>query len=194
MREESFKVMPLLRESTRGYDVLCELGAGIFRLFRHYHADVKTKIGIELIQTYIDNRLDKDAIAIQGNVLHFASLLEGQRLLHLIDIFTIVDVLEHLEKSNAIALLKATQKYADRVLAFTPLGFDKQTGHDEYDFKRPGLRKEFTEEQRDAAIESQRHKSAWQGSDFEDLGFQEVIVSSNYHARGRGAIWAVWDK
>jgi hypothetical protein len=54
IEEKSFRLMPMLTENTRGSKVLCELGAGIFRLFRHYHEDVETKIGIELVQTYID--------------------------------------------------------------------------------------------------------------------------------------------
>jgi len=184
----------MLHENTRGSEVLCELGAGIFRLFRHFHSDVKTTIGIELIQTYIDNRDDKSAIAIQGNIEDFESLLEREGWLDKIDTIVIIDVLEHLHKEEAYDILKRAQKRVKRILAFTPLGFDEQSGADEYDFARPGLKGKFTESQRADAIESQRHKSAWQALDFETLGFQKVIVDVNYHRKGEGAIWARWDK
>lgn len=185
--------MPLLTVNTKGCKTLVELGAGIFRLFRHYHSDVETAIGIELIQTYIDNRLDKKAIAIQGSVFDFEKLLNDAGYLNNIDVITIIDVLEHLEKSDAIELLKRAQQCASRILAFTPLGFDKQTGHDEYGFAQPGLKQKFSSEQRAAAIEAQRHKSGWEASDFEALGFQEIWTDAHYHKKNEGAIWARWD-
>lgn len=193
MREESFRLMPMLTKNTKDSRVLCELGAGIFRLFRHYDKDIEIAIGIEMCQTYIDERLDKNAIALQGNVYFFKEILEEAGYNN-IDVITIIDVLEHLDKDEAKDLLKRAKKCSKRILAFTPLGFDEQTGHDEYDFARPGLKNRFTEEQRDLAIELQRHKSGWEASDFEELGFQDIVVDRNYHRKGEGAIWARWDK
>lgn len=189
--------MPLLNQHTAGCKILVELGAGIFRLFRHYHDDLDTKIGIEMCQTYIDNRDDKNAIAIQGDVRNFDELLENYGFsphTDEIDVITIIDVLEHLDKDEALDLLKRAQGWSKRILAFTPLGFDEQHGVDEYTFARPHLKGKFTKEQRELAVELQRHKSGWQASDFEALGFQEIWVDKHYHKHNEGAIWARWDR
>jgi hypothetical protein len=106
----------------------------------------------------------------------------------------IVDVLEHLPKEQARSLLSSLQFHCTKILAFTPLGFDEQSGHDEYDFARPGLKSKFTDEQREIAIEAQRHKSGWTSNDFVDCYFNHIITDRNYHRKGEGAIWARWDK
>ena len=110
-----------------------------------------------------------------------------------VGIISLIDFVEHLEKEEATALIKKTMARADRVLVFTPLGFDHQDGEDSYDFAKKNLQKLFTKEEKELAVKAQTHKSGWTAEDFETLGF-DVLVNSNYHAKGEGAIWAQWSR
>jgi len=191
MIEQKFHLDPLLVKHTRGYDSICELGAGVFRFFHLY--DCQVRIGIELIQAYIDDRDCKEAIAIQGSIVDFEALLDKNNIGNL-DVIAIIDVIEHLEKPQALEVITRALGRASRVLIFTPLGFDDQNGTEHYGFARPALRKKINDTGAAAdAIEAQRHKSEWWPEDFEAMGFS-VIVDKDYHGPGRGAIWAQWDK
>lgn len=190
MREINFHVVPMIKEQTKNFGSICDLGAGIFRFFKFY--DCPLKIGIELIQTYVDHREYKNCYAICDDVSNFETHLNNLNL-DRVGIISLIDFIEHLEKDAALDIIRRAMGRADRVIVFTPLGFDNQSGTDSYDFAKGGFQKEFCEEQKKLAIEAQRHKSGWDVEDFESLGF-DVIVNSHYHGNNDGAIWAQWER
>lgn len=191
MEEKVFRLGHILYDYTNGYDSVCELGAGIFRLFRFYKC--KTRVGIELIQSYVDGRVcDDDVVAICGDITKFEDLLDQHNFGNF-TVITLIDVIEHLDKEVAIDVLKRAQKRAQRVLVFAPFGPDPQKGHEHWDFAQ-GLKltRRFDEAEKSAAIEAQRHKATWWAEDLEKLGFN-VLVHKNYHGPNHGAMWAWWD-
>lgn len=104
-----------------------------------------------------------------------------------VDTIFLNDVIEHLEKEEALQLLKASETIARRQIAiFTPLGFMPQSHPDGKDAW--GL---------DGGA-WQEHKSGWQPEDFDDSW--EIFVTKEYHktdSLGRelevpfGAMWAI---
>jgi hypothetical protein len=104
-----------------------------------------------------------------------------------VDSVFLMDVIEHIEKEEAVRLLKATEDLARRqVVVFTPLGFFPQRHPDGKDAW--GL---------DGA-DWQEHKSGWQPEDFDDSWV--VYACRDFHATNNlgepletpfGAIWAV---
>lgn len=173
------KYVDFLNNNTHDIDSVCELGAGIFTNFQFYKCN--TKIGIELIKTYIDNRIcSSDVVAINGNAMKFEDLLKGVK----VDSFACIDFLEHLEKEQAIDLIKRMQNYSKRIFVFIPHGTCKLEGTG-WDFGNQDLGlKLIDENSKDSAIDAQTHKSTWYVSDFENLGFK-VDHDVGYHGLNR---------
>lgn len=104
-----------------------------------------------------------------------------------VDAVFLVDVIEHLEKEEAKALLRATVEMArEKVAVFTPLGFLPQHHPDGKDAW--GL----------DGGEWQEHRSGWQPEDFGDAW--EIYAARSFHdtdSQGRvfvapyGAFWAI---
>ena len=185
MKEQTFVVDELLRKYVVGERVL-ELGAGIFRFFGHYTAE--TKVGIELIRAYVDQRrCGQNVIALQGDICEFEKVLDAEGIENKWDVIVLCDIVEHLEKSTALSIIQRAQQVAKSVVVFTPYGFEEQHGHEHVDF---GVGVQLGDE-RAAAINAQRHVSEWWPGDLERLGFN-VLVHKNYHGPGRGAMWARW--
>ena len=96
---------------------------------------------------------------------------------HWVDTVVLMDVVEHLEKKEAVRLLKETQKHIKQIVVFTPLGFMEQDDKENH---------------------WNCHKSAWYPQDFPGW---RVEVFEHFHwcdFKGRelpepnGAILAVW--
>ena len=99
------KYVVFLKENTKDINTVCELGAGVFKNFNDYQCT--SKIGIELIPAYVNNREYKNCEAIVGDANNFKTLLDGK----VVDAFACIDFLEHLEKEDAIELIKKMQLY-----------------------------------------------------------------------------------
>lgn len=193
------KYQRFLHENTKGIDSVCELGAGLFKNFPFYSC--ATKIGIELVPSYIENiQVPRNCITqiINGNALEFESLLGDTQ----VDAFACIDFIEHLEKDVAINLIERMKQRGRRILIFTPGGTCHQDGHATWSFCLPGLNLRMQKD-RELAIEAQRHKSTWYKEDFEALGFTVdedhtfMGTPAPFHDIGEdggSVLWAVWNK
>ncbi len=105
-----------------------------------------------------------------------------------VDTVILVDVIEHLEKEEALALLQATVCLARRQVAvFTPLGFMPQSHDDGKDAWGLG------------GGVWQEHRSGWYPEDFGDEW--GIFLSESFHVTDNtgnplvnpfGAFWAIW--
>lgn len=95
------------------------------------------------------------------------------------DIILIMDMLEHLIKSEGVSLLEDCKRVASKgIMVWLPLGDCPE------DFEELGENL------------SQMHKSSWAVKDLEKLGF-EVAVFQDFHKQFNppvSAAWAVWNK
>lgn len=95
------------------------------------------------------------------------------------DLVLMIDVIEHLEKSDALELIAYLKGASKSIVIFTPEG--DTIGYSNHDMENP----------------LQEHKSMWSGEDFEALGF-DVTVYEKFHTHlgnGQvGAIWATWNQ
>lgn len=193
------KYQRFLHENTKDIDSVCELGAGLFKNFPFYSCT--TKIGIELVPSYIDNiQVPVSCITriINGNALDFENLLEDTQ----VDAFACIDFVEHLDKDVAFNLIERMKNRARRILIFTPGGTCLQDGKATWAFCIPGLASKMIKDM-NLAIEAQKHKSTWYKEDFEKLGF---VVDEDHSFMGTPApfhdigddggsvLWAVWNK
>lgn len=195
-------IVGFLSRNTQDIESVCELGAGQFANFPYYKCPIR--IGIELIKTYVDNKVagsDYITQAICGDATKFDELLDRE-----VDAFAIIDFLEHIEKDVAIDLIKRLQKKSRRIFIFVPHGTHNQDGTESYDFGDKNLRSKLGETgQANDAIEAQRHKSKWYVKDLEELGF--VVDHDKHHHKhpsrfdknlmgedGGTVMWAVWNK
>lgn len=195
-----------LESGTSGYNSVCELGAGLFHHFNYYKC--KLKIGIELCQLYIDNRVytNSDCIAICGDAKKFETFLKDIEI-KTPDVFVLFDFIEHLEKDISIDLIKRIQKNAKKILINTPDGTNSLEG-DGWSFWDSNIEKKATEKQKIQAIAAQTHRSVWHEKDLRDLGFNTIseyrlpVSRSNFTEAnkkqfgedGGNTIWAIWTK
>lgn len=86
------------------------------------------------------------------------------------DLFTAIDVIEHLTKEDGISLLQKIDKWFKNKLICTPRGFLRQdeTTHPELMKENPW----------------QKHISGWDVEDFHKLGYQVIILSSFHYPTG----------
>ena len=106
-----------------------------------------------------------------------------------VDVIFLIDVIEHLPKTEALALLKKTEKIARKqIIIFTPLGFLVQ--------KHPDGKDAWGME----GGKMQEHRSGWELSDFDDTW--EIYATDKYHTtdnlghfyhKPHGAFYAVKD-
>jgi len=96
-----------------------------------------------------------------------------------VDAVLLIDVIEHLRREDALALIHVMKAYANKIVIFTPEG--DTIGYSNHDMGN----------------KLQEHLSAWSAEDFESLGF-DVVVYEDFHTHVKeypiGAIWAVFNK
>lgn len=109
-----------------------------------------------------------------------------------VDTILIIDVIEHLEKKEALDLLTKTLKIASQqVVVFTPLGFFEQNHPDGIDAW--GLH----------GGKWQTHRSGWYPEDFleNSNGHWDFYICNDFHdlnnkgerlPEPKGAFWAIW--
>jgi len=192
------KYVVFLEENTKDIDTVCELGAGVFKNFANYKCE--TKIGIEIVPAYVKHRQYAQCEAIIGDALKFEEFLEDKE----IDAFACIDFIEHLEKDVAIDLIKRMQAKANRIFIYTPHGTCNMDGNAGSVWSNEGAWGGKVGEDRQLAIESQRHKSTWFVDDLLQLDFavdrdaerlaRDAKPTALYGEDGGDVIWAVWNK
>jgi hypothetical protein len=194
------KFLSFLSDNTKDMYSVCELGAGHFENFPHYRS--RQRVGIELISSYIENRVPGDWVVIHGNALEFDRLLATSGITP--DVFTLIDFLEHVEKDAGLDLLKRLQKVARRIIIFAPHGTCNQSGEESFGFGETSCAAKIEAKgEKEVAVEAQRHKSTWVTEDLVALGFT-VDCDRNYHrvkqcaaqigTDGGAVIFGVWNK
>jgi len=166
-----------LEQNTKDCCIVVEFGSMFFEKLGQVHQNVKKKIGIEIFKPYIDNAKFHDCVKIQGDMRDFSSLVPKRFR----DCAMFIDSIEHIEKKDAVKLLKKVQKSFDKIILMTPDGFAPQ----DEDFMDLGAEK------------YQTHRSQWSEQDLVELGFQEVNLYPKYHFLKNkyiGCLLAVWKR
>ena len=162
---------------------MVEFGAGFFDKLCCVHPDVEKRLGIEIWQPYIDKAAScaKGVIKIKGDIRNFEALIDEEDM----DCAMLVDVLEHLEMSEAIDLVHRIKDKFNKIILMIPEGNHPQAE----DAHKMG------------ADEYQTHRSTWYKKDLIDLGFQEVVVIEEYHklwniplGKDIGCLFAEWKR
>lgn len=171
-----------INSNTMSSTTVVELGAGFFKNMNHVSSNVKTKIGIEIYEPYINNAINNDCIKIHGDALKYRELLVKYDF----ETVLIYDVLEHFDKDVALKLISDLKTDFKKILLMLPFGKYEQhedvTGY--------------------GAHEYQTHRSYWYEEDILKLGFNDNIIDLNYHATPNrvdnnldtGCYFGVWNK
>jgi hypothetical protein len=138
---------------------------------------------VHVLQQKISGEVDRDYVIINTEWENAIKLIPEKS----VDSIFIIDVIEHLDKNEAIILLKNTEKLARKqIILFTPLGFLPQEHPDGKDAW--GL----------DGGDWQNHKSGWEPKDFDKSW--KIIISKDFHDKNSfgiphttpfGAMWAI---
>lgn len=129
------------------------------------YAELQKNFAERVILGTIQNELprllhEEKALSFDGRMLFDAALL--------------IDVVEHLEKADALVALEYATRLAKTVVVFTPLGFLEQ--HED----RYGM----------GGDHWQTHRSGWQPEDLARFGFEVEVWENFHHQEHCGAIFA----
>jgi hypothetical protein len=172
-----------INEVTSGSISIVELGSGFFNRLSDVNESVKTKIGIEIYEPYIQNAVYDECIKIHGDVLNYRELLKGQK----IETVMLIDILEHFPKDVGFELIENLKKDFNKIILMLPFGKYEQNE----DFTGYG------------GHEYQTHKSYWYNDDIEKLNFTENIIDENFHKKDKlrvsknldiGVYFGTWEK
>ena len=132
----------------------------------------RVKIGLDAHRPYLEHRRVADAVPVNADALSLRELFVADA----VDLVTMIDVIEHFEKEDALDLLAQAEHVARRrVIVFTPRGPFPQADHDAF-----GL----------GGDELQRHRSTWDVEDFTSLGFRVAVLRSFHDARNESFVRA----
>jgi hypothetical protein len=161
----NLKVTRWLQEELLGCESVLDLGCGQSSLLQ-YVDGIPIRVGVEYWKPYIDearkNRIHSDYI--NSDILDVKFHKDG------VDAVMLIDVLEHIEKANAYALLLNMRNWArKKVIISVPNGDIPQddTYHD--------------------GNEKQRHVSQWTPAELENLGYFVKGFGGWKPLRGEGA-------
>lgn len=153
-------------------DIILDIGCGI-----RPQKYIRSRIHIcaDPHQKYLDCLgWDKSLLKVR------ADWKQAIELFPAVDTVFLLDVIEHLEKAEAIDLLEATKQIArSQIVILTPLGFCEQ-GPDENGRDAWGL----------DGGELQRHRSGWLPDDFAGPDWK-ILTDPNFSPRC-GALLAIW--
>ena len=151
-----------------------DIGCGVGETLKDFSCPIK--IGVDAHRPYLENAKDGEQF-IKLNFM--AERLSELFLPKSLDIVTLIDVIEHLEKGVALDVLRQVEEIAaKKVIVFTPRGFFQQLDVDHY-----GLGGESY----------QRHRSGWEVEDFQKLGYN-VVIFSKFHDQKNKAFLEVYGK
>jgi hypothetical protein len=170
-----------MKDETKGYTTVVEFGSMFFEQLSY--TSCPNKIGIEIHKPYIDRARYHNCKKIEGDFRDFEKMLTPNEM----DCAMFIDTLEHLSREDAFDLMEKVKAKFNKIILFIPEGV-----HD-LDFDAYNL----------GAEEWQTHKSTWYKKDVEELGFDDIVVVSNFHAKSTdpkykhndtGAMFCVWRK
>lgn len=168
------RVCQWVEKVTEGTESCLEFGAGIFTYIKA--AKSKRKAGIEWFEPYCQAALEDPACS-DINIYH-GDMRKFQLLtFDTFEVALFVDSLEHLPKHDALLLLRLCQLHFKRIAVFCPVGIHFNPVCDDN--------------------ELQKHLSAWDTSDLENLGFSITLDPVFHHTNSadkQAAMFAVWNR
>ncbi len=132
-------------------DVACGLS------LKSQYLDAEVRVGVDIYMPYLQ-AIDTDVpySVVNADVKDLAKLFIPKSF----DLVLLLDILEHLEKDDALKLIETAEKIAKvAVIAESPLGYVPQN----IDIWGKG------------GHEYQTHRSAWEKSDFTNRGYQVLL-------------------
>jgi len=184
---EKEKFFPTAINKIEKADIVLDIGCGIMP---QKYIRPRVHICCEPYDQYVKHLQEKMRTEYDRNyVIVHATWREVIKMFppRSVDTVFLTDVVEHLEKEEAMKLLHDTEKIARKqIVVFTPLGFMPQEHHDGKDAW--GL---------DGAA-WQEHKSGWHPEDFDDSW--DVYATEKFHEEDNfgkklespfGAFWAI---
>lgn len=165
-------------------DTLLDIGCGIRPC---YDINCKTHICLEPWKEYIDiishcHSNDRNFVFIQNDAINGLKVFADKS----VDTICMLDLIEHLEKTDGEILLKEAERIAKKqIIIYTPLGY--MSNHTE---------------EKDAwglnGAHFQEHLSGWEPQDFDDSWdlhiCEKFILKDQHHIpldKDYGAIWAI---
>ena len=184
---EKEDLIPTVLRNVENTDIVLDIGCGIMpqndlRPLVHICCEPFDQY-VAHLQKKIKNEYDRSYVIVKATWAEAVRLFPPKS----VDTVFLVDVIEHLEKEEALRLLKATEVLARKQIAvFTPLGFLPQNHSDGKDAW--GL---------DGGA-WQEHKSGWQPEEFDDSW--DLFATRVFHTADNlvrefetpyGALWAI---
>jgi hypothetical protein len=119
---------------------------------------VPNKIALDLNKTHLETWTNSGWIPIFSDVRDISMFIDKS-----FDMVIATDIVEHISKDDAIVLLKEIDRVCRKIaIVFTPLGF----------FDTELLQPELVHSELDV------HKSSWEISDFEELGYTVCVIKN----------------
>lgn len=151
-----------LKRELQGCNSVLDLGCGADSSLQY--CKVPFSLGVELFGPYIEESKQKK-IHTQYLKEDITKVVFSDKSF---DAVILIDVLEHLEKEEGLALIQKAERWAKKkIVVFTPNGFVKQD-----DFDRNPL---------------QGHQSGWSVGELEQLGFKAFGLNGFKKLRGERA-------
>lgn len=133
-------------------------------------------ISVEAFEPYLEVLLHAEHNALIHDVVK-AHIIGSYYKIPSCDLVLMIDVIEHLDKLDALNLIDELKKKTKMIILFTPEG--DTIGYSNHDMGNA----------------LQEHKSAWLPDELESLGFS-VSVYEDFHTHVKdypvSAMWAVW--
>ena len=151
-----------------------DLGCGDGHFISSLKIIPKKGLGIDAVDS---NFLPSNFRFEKRNVLEWVNDYKGGPL----DLVTMFELVEHLEKDDSISLIKKVQKFTTNIIISTPRGFLKQDAETNENLKENPY---------------QWHRCGFSVEELESLGFF-VVILKNIHIRNFGifdALFAYWGK
>lgn len=143
-----------VKQATENGESLLSLGCGIGLEFKKLNTHNIT--GVDIVPEYLTEvrKLYPHVKTFCSDVREYAKNCAPNS----VDVVSLMDVIEHLDKKSGRALLEDAKRIATKqVLVFTPEGFVKNEPHNAW-----GI---------DAGDEHQKHISGWSVLEIKDMGF-----------------------
>ncbi len=150
-----------IRDQTKGYRTVVDLGAGRFE--KLLLTEATRKIGLEICPEYVEVfGTNPHVEPIHKDMLNYRSVI-NDRVLPFPLLAMLIDSLEHLRKSDALNLISDLRRDFDKIIVLCP------DGHCPQDKDAWGYGNDYY----------QTHRSEWSVREFKKLGFDAGLSPTN---------------